>query len=260
MERYLIPSVVHACEAFRLLTEHPNGMTAVQLEVALDLPRTTVFRLLRTLCAEQMVEKKGKKYICGMGLMNLGLQMINSDRLHQVAIPHVQRLALKSGHTAHLAVPNHGSSLIIEVFDSPHPLRVACRPGVRALMHCSSTGKVFLAFLYYEDLELLFADKALEQRTANSITDIGALRRELQRVVALGYAIDDREYHEDVRCLAVPVRDSRGVVVASIGITAPATAFPKSQIPVVAAMVKEAACGIYKDAFQMARQLEQSLA
>ncbi len=256
MERYLIPSVVHACEAFRLLTEHPNGLTSVQLEEALELPRTTVFRLLRTLCSEQMVEKRGKRYHCGAGLMNLGLQMINSDRLHQIAIPHVQRLALKTGFTAHLAVPNHGTALIVEVFDSPNPLRVASRPGVRAMMHCSSTGKVFLAFLYYDDLELILGDKPLERRTAATITDIPALRKELQRVIGLGYAVDDREYHDDVRCLAVPVRDNRGVVVASLGITAPASAFPKSQVGAVAAVVKEAAVAIYKDAYQLGLQQE----
>lgn len=256
MERYLIPSVAHACDLFRILTQSPDGMTSMQLETALDLPRTTVFRLLRTLCAEQMLEKKGKRYFCGVGLMNLGLQMINSDHLHQAAIPHVQRLALRTGHTAHLAVPNHGGSLIVEVFDSPNPLRVASRPGVRALMHCSSTGKVFLAFLYYDDLELLYAEKPLEKRTANSITDIAALRKELQKVIGLGYAVDDREYHEDVRCLAVPVRDNRGIVVAAIGITAPASVFLKAQIPAMAVVVKEAAAGIYKDAFQLGRKLE----
>ncbi|WP_438862490.1 IclR family transcriptional regulator [Neptunicella sp.] len=251
MERYLIPGVVHACKLLRILATHDSGMTSQQIESALGLPRTTVFRLLRTLCAEQMLEKRNKKYFCGADLMNVGLQVINSDRLHQVAIPHVQRLALTTGHTAHLAVPHHGSALIVEVFDSPHPLRVASRPGVRALMHCSSTGKIFLAFLYYDNLELMFENKEMEKRTANTITNLDDLRKELQRVMAIGYAMDNREYHQDVRCLAVPVRDKRGVVVAAIGITAPAASFTEAQIPMIASQVKEAACAIYKDVYQL---------
>jgi len=70
-------------------------------------------------------------------------------------------------------------------------------------------------------------------------------------VMALGYAVDDQEYHNDVRCLAVPVRDNHGVVVAAIGITAPAMAFTQAQIPSVAAQVKEAACAIYRDTYQI---------
>lgn len=251
MERYLIPGVVHACDLIRMLAKHDKGMTSQQIETALALPRTTVFRLLRTLCAQQMIEKREKKYFCGSDLMNIGLQIINSDRLHQIAIPHVQRLALKTGHTAHLAVPHHGSALIVEVFDSPHPLKVASRPGMRALLHCSSTGKVFLAFLYYDNLDLMFENQPLEKCTAKTITDLASLRKELQSVMALGYAVDDQEYNMDVRCVAAPVRDNRGVVVAAIGITAPAASFSKAQIPLMAAQVKEAACAIYKDTYQL---------
>lgn len=251
MERYLIPGVVHACELIRTLAKHEKGLTSQQIETMLALPRTTVFRLLRTLCAEQMIEKREKKFYCGADLMNIGLQVINSDRLHQVAIPHVQRLALKTGHTAHLAVPHHGSALIVEVFDSPHPLKVASRPGMRALMHCSSTGKIFLAFLYYDNLDLMFEDTVMEKCTAKTITDVDELRKELQRVMALGYAVDDQEYNNDVRCVAAPVRDNRGVVVAAIGITGPAASFTKAQIPMMAAQVKEAARAIYKDTYQL---------
>ncbi|KXI29073.1 IclR family transcriptional regulator [Paraglaciecola hydrolytica] len=254
MERYLIPGVVHACDLIRMLAKHDKGMTSQQIEIALALPRTTVFRLLRTLCAQQMIEKREKKYFCGADLMNIGLQIINSDRMHQIAIPHIQRLALKTGHTAHLAVPHHGTALIVEVFDSPHPLKVASRPGMRALMHCSSTGKVFLAFLYYDNLDLMFESKELEKLTSKTISDIPSLRKELQGVMALGYAVDDQEYNMDVRCVAAPVRDNRGVVVAAVGITAPATSFSKSQIPAMAAQVKEAACAIYKDTYQLAAE------
>jgi DNA-binding IclR family transcriptional regulator len=110
---------------------------------------------------------------------------------------------------------------------------------MRAMMHCSSTGKIFLAFLYYDNLDLMFADTVMDKCTNNTITDVSALRKELQKVMALGYAVDDQEYHPDVRCVAAPIRDNRGVVVAAIGITAPASSFTKAHIPHFAAQVKE---------------------
>jgi len=252
MERYLIPSVGSACELIRILSKNSKGMTSQQIETALDLPRTTVYRLLRTLCAEQMIEKRNRKYFCGSDLVNIGLQIINSYQLHQVAIPHLQRLALITGHSAHLAIPHQGSALIVEVVDSPHPLKVASRPGVHALMHCSSTGKVFLAFLYYDNLDLMFENQPLKKCTPKTITDLHTLKKELQGVMALGYAVDDQEYNMDVRCVAVPVRDVRGMVIAAVGITAPEETFTKSQIPMMASKVKEAAYAIYKDSYALA--------
>ena len=189
MDKYLIPSVTHACQIFRILAASSQGMTMHDIEQQLDLPRTTLFRLLRTLCHEQMLEKKGKIYRCGNELTRLGLHMINADHMHQLAIPHIQRLALKSGHTAHLAVPNNGKVLIVEVVDSPNPLMVSKRPGGQAQMHCSSTGKVFLAFLYRENLDLYIAEHPLERHTAYTITDKASLEAELQRITALGYAV-----------------------------------------------------------------------
>ncbi|MBT80610.1 MAG: transcriptional regulator [Alteromonadaceae bacterium] len=254
MDKYLIPSVTHACQIFRILAASSQGMTMHDIEQQLDLPRTTLFRLLRTLCHEQMLEKKGKIYRCGNELTRLGLHMINADHMHQLAIPHIQRLALKSGHTAHLAVPNNGKVLIVEVVDSPNPLMVSKRPGGQAQMHCSSTGKVFLAFLYRENLDLYIAEHPLERHTAYTITDKASLEAELQRITALGYAVDERELNENVRCLAVPVRDNRGIVVAAVGITAPAVTFSQASVPEVAELAKEAARGIYRDAYQLRRQ------
>ena len=248
-ERYLIPSVVHACDILRLMTNREQGMSMHELESVLELPRTTVFWLLKTLVAERLLDKRGKLYFCGPSLMQLGLQVIHSDRLQHLAIPHIQRLALKSGFTAHLAVPNHGKALIVEVFDSPSPLMVSKRPGGEAQLHCSSTGKVFLAFSYYDNLDLLIAENPMEKHTAHTITDIQVLRKELSRVRAMGYAVDEREYNKDVRCVAVPVRDSMGKVVAALGVTAPASVFPQSSIPKVAEMIKEAARGIYRDTY-----------
>lgn len=254
MERYVIPSVVHACEVLKLLSQNNQGITMQDINEQMDLPRTTLFRLLRTLSAEKMVDKRDRKYFCGTSLMQMGFSMIHSNRMHQIAIPHVQRLALKTGYTAHLAVPHNGSVLIVEVYDSPNSLMVSKRPGVQAQMHCTATGKVFLAHLYYDNLALLMNEHPMEKRTKYTITDLDTLRKELERVEALGYAVDELEYNIDVRCLAVPVRDNRGIVVAALGVTAPAVTFAKSQINNVAKVTKEVARGIYVDAYQLSNK------
>ena len=88
-----------------------------------------------------------------------------------------------------------------------------------------------------KNLKRFFKGITLEKRTPNTITDLDALAAELDKVTAQGYAVDDREYYEDVRCAAAPVLNAFGSVVAAMGITATTLALPESMIPEVAVKV-----------------------
>ncbi|MED5525168.1 MAG: IclR family transcriptional regulator [Pseudomonadota bacterium] len=246
MDKYQIPSVAKACQLLQLLAANSDGLSATHLEAELGLPRTTVFRLLKTLCAEALVEKRGKQFVSGPGMLNLGFQALQSDKLRQQAAGPVQQLAQRTGLGTHLAVPNSESSLIIEVCNSAQHPKIACRPGVSTLLHASATGKVFLAFKHFDQLERLFAGRYLAALTCRTITEPEALRKELKRVIALGYALDDREYHDEVSCLAVPIRDTDGTVVAALGCTGPAGDFKGERITQLVGELKDTASAIYK--------------
>lgn len=250
MDKYQIPSVAKACQLLQLLAANSDGLSATHLEAELGLPRTTVFRLLKTLCAEALVEKRGKQFVSGPGMLNLGFQALQSDKLRQHAAVHVQRLAQQSGLSVHLAVPNTDSSLIIEVCNASLQPKIASRPGVSTLLHASATGKVFLAFRHFDELERLFAGRYLTAMTCRTITELDPLRKDLKRVIALGYALDDREYHDEVRCLAVPIRDRSGLVVASLGCTGPASDLKGERLDAMVSGLKDGASAIYRAVFQ----------
>jgi IclR family acetate operon transcriptional repressor len=103
---------------------------------------------------------------------------------------------------------------------------------------------LFLTHLYFEQLAELAVAPGFIRHTAQTITDPAALKVELQRIQARGYALDEQEYRDGVRCLAVPVRDQRGVVVAAIGVTGPLQLFPELATATIAQQVKQAAIAV----------------
>ena len=244
MSSYVIPNLANACRLLELVARSPLGLSLSELEQQLALPRTTAFRILQTLWQQQVLCKQGRKYLVGTGLYRMGLNLINHNPLHQQALAHLRQLALSTGLSAQLVLPQQGSALVAEVIDSPNNFGMAARPGFCADLHCSAAGKLFLTHLYFEQLSDLAQFPGFTKHTAQTITDPAALKVELQRIQARGYALDEQEYRDGVRCLALPVRDQRGVVVAAIGVTGPLQLFPELATSQVAQLVKQAAIAV----------------
>jgi DNA-binding IclR family transcriptional regulator len=225
MNNYTIPNLVKTCEILKVLAGRPEGVTSAELEKLVRVPRTTAFRILKTLCAQEMAEKRGAFFFPGSSLMQIGLHSLQSLEIRSMSIPILSRLASETGFTAHLAIPSGFHSLILEVHDSPNPVRVASRPGSIVPLHCSSTGKVFLAWRFADRLEEYFAGASNEWYTENTIVTPARMKEEIEKIKRDGYAVDNHEFYKDVYCLAAPVRDSRGQVIAALGVTGPSVQF-----------------------------------
>jgi DNA-binding IclR family transcriptional regulator len=240
MDKYVIPNLKNACRVLKRLTEEPGGMSVAEVTRQLKIPRTTALRILHTLRGEGMVDLHERNYRLGPELIRLGARALEGVDVRTAAIPVLAQLANETRETSHLAVRSGDKALLLEVCDSPHPVRVASRPGTLTDIHCSATGKVLLAY-QVDDLHALLGGKELVARTPNSRTTIEGLEEEIRRVRECGYAIDEEEYSPGVRCLAAPIRDSLGAIVAAIGITAGTSSFTKRRIKSVARTVIAAA-------------------
>ena len=241
MNKYIIPNLKKACNVLKLLTQEPQGLSLNEISERLDIPKTTALRILTTFCGENMASKRDAKYFVGMALVQTGLSGLASMDVRTVAVPVLQDLAQATGETAHLAVLSGDRAMLVEVCDSPHPFRVASRPGTLVPLHCSSAGKVLIAYAIEEDLADFFRGANLETRTPNTITRIDELEEEAERIRSRGYAVDEEEYYPDVRCIAAPVWDDHGDVVAAVGITGTATRFTPEKVEPFSVLVVEAA-------------------
>jgi IclR family acetate operon transcriptional repressor len=241
MNTYQIPNLAKACRVLAWLAGERGAFSVSEVARRLEMPRTTALRVLRTLRAEGLLEETDGRYRSGAGLLRLGLLALQSVEINSLAEPILQNLARATDETAHLAVRTDVQMLILRVADSPHPIRVASRPGALVSIHCAATGKALLAAMPPEQVRQLLGGKRLERRTDRTITTLAALEAELEAIRRQGYAVDDEEYHPGVRCLAAAVYDARGEVVAALGITAATVRFAKRKIPAMAREVTRAA-------------------
>ena len=230
------------------IVDSEKSVTFNELLEELRIPQTTLFRVLSSLQKARWIEKKGTTYDVGPGILQLGMRALSKLELRKIAIPWVDKLSRLTGETAHLVVLSGKGCLVIEVCDGPKHVKISSRPGTFiSSIHCSAAGKVLLAFAVDEDLRDFFSNSSLEKRTKNSITDISELEKEIRKVIRTGYAVDNMEYFDDVRCLAAPIRDAYGKTIAAIGITATTTSFKRSMVGEVAGKVMEIASSISRE-------------
>ena len=241
MKKHIIPSLLKAAEVLRQIVAHDEGLTQAEIQSIVHLPKATAFRILNSWINEGFVRKVGTRYFAGIALAQAGLKSLKGLELRDKARPVLAKLAHLSGETAHLAAQSGAHALILEVADSPNPVRAASRAGALADIHCSSTGKVFLAAKSNEEIEEVLARSSLDPRTPKTHTSLATLMEDLENVRANGYAVDNEEYYRGVRCLAAPVHDATGQLIAAIGITGTADRFTTDRNQEISEYVKDAA-------------------
>jgi len=243
---YIIPSLKNSISILEILSNN-SELTLQEISSKTSIPKTTVFRILYTLEQEGVIEKREDKYKIGFFIIKLGMAALSKMELRNIAIPFLYDLSIKLGETSHLAVLSDRKSLIIEVCDSPHPLKISSRPGTMVSLHCSATGKVLLVFtIGCENIDKYFSDIELEKRTEKTITSISELKKEAQKILNQGFAVDNEEYYDNVRCLAAPIKNAFGKTVAAIGITATTFRFKPEMIPYVSKEVTKTAVELSK--------------
>jgi DNA-binding IclR family transcriptional regulator len=154
--------------------------------------------------------------------------------LREQAKPFLYELAEATGEAAHVAVYAQGQALVIADVESNKTLRVASGIGRLSPLHCTAIGKSLLAFSGVP------VPDELSRETAHTIIDAEQLRIHLSDIRFQGYALDDEEYDDGVRCLAVPVYDYSGDAIATLGISGPTVRLPLESLPEFANAVKTA--------------------
>ncbi|GAB4277461.1 MAG: IclR family transcriptional regulator [Deferrisomatales bacterium] len=221
---YVVQSVTNALDLLEAFGGDRAELGLTDLSKRLGLHKNNVFRLAATLESRQFLEqnKATGNYRLGLKLLEFRRAFIAHRNLFELAHPILERVARECGETAYLGVLRGELAVYLDVVETTHPVRVALRVGTGLPLHCTAMGKVLIAFAPPDELERLLGKALLGGRTPRTITDKGELLRELERVRQRGYALDLDEYEEGVRCIAAPVRDWSGRVVAGVSVNGPA--------------------------------------
>lgn len=231
-----------------LAAEGSLGIT--NLSRAVGLHNSTTHRLVNTLRELGYVRQDPttERYSLTLRLFELGSIVLARLELWQEARPVIERLSKDTRETVHLATLDRGEMVYLEKVESTQTLRVAMmsRVGMTAPTYCTGVGKILLAFASEESLESTIGSLEFQQFTENTITDTDLLRRELENIRQNGYAIDDEEHERGVRCVAAPIHDWTGDVVAGLSISVPTVRMTNADIPFYREQVLTAASEIHR--------------
>ena len=215
------------------LARQPGESRVTDVARALGLARSNAHRTLQTLvaCGWAVQNPASSAYRPSLRLFELGSQLGASADLIALVRPHLAALAASTGETIHLARLDGAEIVYLDKFDSPLPVAAYSRIGGRAPACCVASGKALLAAALpsLADLRALFG--SLKEHTPNSITDFGALRSELERTAARGFAENREEWRLGVCGLGAPIFDARGAPVLAVGMSVPSIRFARSQVP-----------------------------
>lgn len=220
----LVPAVTRSLDILELFLEGDGTLSAPDVTRRLQLPRTTVHELLGTLVARSYlaaVPEQPGRYRLGVRTHQLGSRYAEQFDLAAEGRQVAGEVAETCGETVHVAILEDADVIYIAKVDSTHAVRMVSAAGRRLPAHCTSVGKLLLAFLPPGELDARIGGGELAAMTPHSITDPDTLRATLAEVRARGIAVEQQESNPDVSCVAAPVRDAAGRVVAALSISVP---------------------------------------
>ena len=222
MATRVVPALARGLDVLVLLGQQPD-LAAAPIAAALGLPRTTVHELLKTLEARGFIRNAGNStYRLGIRLFELGTAVEHGLDLVDVGKRGAEAVAAKCGETVHIGVLDHTDVVYVAKISSIHAVQLVSHLGGRLPAHLTAVGKVNLAYQAEAVLEQLYPlGGQLTTMTPNSLPTTDALHAALRQIRAEGVAWDSCESNPDVYCVAAPIRDAAGEVVAGMSISVP---------------------------------------
>lgn len=228
----MIQSVERAISILEILEEYKES-SVTEIAGFLSINKSTASRLLATLEAKNMVEKNkdSGKYMLGVSILRMSGAILTNINMSKVAEPYLHRLVKDTNESAHLCIlsPDY-KAVFIDQVKSPNGMNISGTIGSEEPIHCSAVGKCMAAFLPSETLIKVVDQLDFHKFTDKTITNKEKLLAQMREVRQKGYAVDDEEVYKGVRCVASPIRNHRGKVIAAIGLSGPANSVDEDKI------------------------------
>ncbi|MBM3801394.1 MAG: IclR family transcriptional regulator [Acidimicrobiia bacterium] len=241
--RYNINSIDRALNLLELLAKDGEAIGVTDLSRRLDLDKSMIYRLLSTLAIRGYVEQDQatRKYKLGLKVVELAGMKLSTVEMFSVARPLLKGLVKRTGETVHMAMLVQLDIICLDKEEGPAILNIKGGIGDKYPPHAAAIGKAIIAYLPEEQLRVILEKHGMPRYTSKTITSVDALKRHLRAVREKGYAVNDEETYLGVRSIAAPVRDRKGEVVASLGLSGTAQRISREKIETLAKAVIEVA-------------------
>lgn len=243
---YQVPALERGLAILEHLDRHPAGQTMIEIAKALGLPKNAVFRITQTLVRLGYLDRDhGRRLRLGHKTLALGYGALGEGRsLVEQSLEPMRALRDETGETVCLSVLVDGEGFVLDSVPGTHLFRCTADPGMRQPAHASASAKAILAHLPQRERGALLSRLRLVRLTRNTITTRARLERELEGVRKHGFALDRCEHVDGAMCVAAPIFDRQGTVVASLTVTAPAGRMPEERLSTLGRTVRRHADAI----------------
>lgn len=233
-ERY-IQSVFRALKIAEYVAEHGNLAGLTEISQGIGINKSTAHGLIATMekCGYMCQDAKTGRYSLGIKVFELGQAYIANLDLREIALPYLKELSLNYQETTHLAILSGEEVVYIDKVDGLRSVGIRSQVGGRNPAYCTGVGKALLSGLAKQQIGKMYDGKVLRRYTGNTVRDVAELIDQIQQVREQGYAFDSEEFEQDLQCIAAPVKDNSGTIIAAISLSGPASrllTFPMDEI------------------------------
>lgn len=219
----MVKSVSRALDIITIVSLKKGGLGVTEISKQIDINKSSVYRILSTLVQYGYIEQDSEteRYKLGYKFLEVSSKLLESIDLRSEARQYLQELENTTNEVIHLVVYDQGEVVYIEKLEGNETLRMHSKVGKRAPMHCTSVGKAILAYLPSNVVLNILEQKGMPMHTDKTITNKDDFLQELIQVRIKGYALDLEENEYGITCIAVPIFDHSGKVIAAVSISGP---------------------------------------
>jgi len=223
LPNYPIKVLDKAFAILDFMLEKNTFVSILEISQKLDMSTSTIHRILDTLKFWGYVEQDPQTQAYGLGfrLVELGTAKLRQIDWLKESASLVKELRDLTQETVHLSILTDGEVLCLMKEESSRTIKMSSYVGKRGPLHCTASGKVLLAHLCEEERKQIIEGKGLVRFTESTIIDERELDKELEEIRIQGFAVDRGEHEEEVNCIAAPVRNHNGEVIAALSLAGP---------------------------------------
>ncbi len=246
-EQNTVQSLDRAMGILAAVADGP-GLTLTELAQRTDQSPATVYRVLTTLQAHDIVEVEptGQLWHIGAGAWRIGSAFLRRTRVADRARAAMQDLMRATGETANLGIESQDEVLFLTQVETHEAIRAFFPPGTKSPMHVSGIGKALLAWYPEDRVRRIVEKTGMQGYTPASLTQVESLLENLADIRARGFAIDDQERAEGMRCIAAPIFNAHGEPIAGLSVSGPSFRIPLDDAGRIGALVRQAADEVTK--------------
>lgn len=243
---YNVPSLEKTLDVFEILMQHPQGLSLTELQLSLDYPKSTLFRITQVLVDRAYLKRCAltQKFSLSNKFLHLGLSTLREKNISEDSLVYMRRLRSQLKDTILLGTITNKEAVLLEQVIGSEPFIFMLQPGNKFNLHVSVLGKCMLAFFPESEREEILSNMCFTEYNKNTITDISKFREHLAQIRKQGFAVDFAEEFEAIHCLGAPIFDYNGYPLACIWMTAPAHRLPEEDFSRVGQIFVETADAI----------------